>query len=75
MLDDHYNIKLVDFGFSQYKNIKKLKDRVGTTNYMAPEIFESRIYNGQKVDIFALGVIIFTLVHGIFPFEEASDED
>ena len=75
MLDDQYHIKLVDFGFSQYKNIKNLKDRVGTTNYMAPEIFEGQIYNGHKVDIFALGVIIFTLVHGIFPFEEASDED
>jgi serine/threonine protein kinase len=42
---------------------------------MAPEIFEGREYNGHQVDIFALGVIVFTLVHGIFPFEEASDED
>jgi serine/threonine protein kinase len=75
MIDDHYKVKLVDFGFSQYRNIKTLKDRVGTPNYMAPEILEGREYNGQKADVFALGVIIFTLVQGIFPFEEASDED
>ena len=42
---------------------------------MAPEILEGREYNGQKADVFALGVIIFTILLGIFPFESASDED
>ena len=62
MLDDHYNLKLVDFGFSQYRNTGKLHDRIGTPNYMAPEILERREYNGHSADIFAVGVIIFTLV-------------
>lgn len=75
MLDDQYNVKLVDFGFSQYRNINKLKDRVGTPNYMAPEILEGREYNGFKTDIFSLGILMFTIVQGIFPFETASDED
>jgi serine/threonine protein kinase len=61
MLDEHYNVKLVDFGFSQYRNIKKLKDRVGTPTYMAPEILEGREYNGFKADVFALGVLMFTV--------------
>lgn len=35
---------------------------------MAPEIKEGKIYDGQKVDMFSVGVILFIIVHGIFPF-------
>ena len=35
---------------------------------MAPEIREGKVYNGKKVDTFALGVIIFIIVQGNFPF-------
>lgn len=38
---------------------------------MAPEIKEGKEYNGQKVDIFSAGVILFILIKGIFPFKEA----
>lgn len=39
---------------------------------MAPEIKNGEIYNGNLVDIFSAGVVIFCLVTGIFPFKEAS---
>jgi len=42
---------------------------------MAPEIKEYKIYNGEKADIFSLGVIIFIIVHGLFPFKEAKQDD
>lgn len=35
---------------------------------MAPEIRESKVYDGKKADIFSLGVILFIIVVGIFPF-------
>ena len=42
---------------------------------MAPEIREEKVYDGRQVDIFALGVILFVLVLGIFPFTEAKKEE
>lgn len=38
---------------------------------MAPEIKEGKFYNGLKSDTFSLGVILFILVKGIYPFKEA----
>ena len=42
---------------------------------MAPEIKAGYDYNGQQSDIFSLGVILFVIVVGIFPFQEASPTD
>ncbi len=42
---------------------------------MAPEIHLERPYNGDSADLFALGVIIFVLVIGRFPFFKATQED
>jgi serine/threonine protein kinase len=47
----------------------------GTPNYMAPEIFISNGYLGVYVDIFAMGVILFSLVFGRPPFRIASMQD
>ena len=42
---------------------------------MAPEIKEGKTYKGTQVDLFSLGVILFILVQGIFPFKEARKEE
>jgi len=42
---------------------------------MAPELIQKRTYNGKKVDMFAIGVILFFLVTGVFPFEAADRND
>lgn len=45
----------------------------GTPVYMAPEIIKRNIsYDGMKADIFSLGVVMFTIVFGCFPFTEAT---
>ena len=41
---------------------------------MAPEIRQKKIYDGKKSDIFSIGVIIFLIVQGNFPFN-LSDAD
>jgi serine/threonine protein kinase len=43
--------------------------------YMAPEIKEGKTYDGTQVDLFSVGVIIFIIVQGIFPFKEARKEE
>ena len=42
---------------------------------MAPEIRKGKIYNGKETDIFSMGVVLFTLVVGYFPFSTADMKD
>ena len=42
---------------------------------MAPEIHQRKIYDGKSADVFALGVILFTMVVGNLPFRKAKDDD
>lgn len=75
LVDEQLNLKVADFGFAAIQKIDKLKSYRGTMTYMAPEIKEGKIYDGAKVDIFSVGVILFILVQGIFPFKEARKDE
>ena len=75
LYDEQLNVKIIDFGFSEYKNVDELNDYVGTKTYMAPEIKQGQQYKGSEVDIFSIGVILFSIVHGTFPFNEATKKD
>ena len=66
LLDKNYNPKICDFGFAKESNIKNINP-IGTYEYVSLEVF--KFYSdGIKVDIFALGIILFNLVTGGFPF-------
>jgi len=75
LVDDNLNLKIADFGFACYKNIDALRSYRGTMTYMAPEIKEGKTYVGKQVDMFSIGVILFIIVQGIFPFKEARKEE
>merc|ERR1711953_129047 len=75
LVDDQLNLKIADFGFACYKSIDTLKSYRGTMTYMAPEIKEGKQYKGTEVDLFSIGVILFIIVQGIFPFKEARKEE
>ena len=66
LVDESFNPKICDFGFAEKIEGKdgsgKLTDFLGTLNYAAPEIFLHRPYDGIKVDIFSLGVVLLNLV-------------
>ena len=68
LIDKKLKIKIADFGFATSTNIETLGFYRGTPPYMAPEILEKKYYDGTKADIFSLGVLLFTLVVGRFPF-------
>lgn len=79
LLDENYGLKLADFGFSTPMAGKdgsgKLHTYKGTLGYMAPEIHMSQPYTGEKVDIFALGVLLFIMVGQHPPFRKALASD
>lgn len=70
LLDKQDKIKIIDFGFAAQVATKdtKLKAFCGTPSYMAPEIIRGEGYSGFAADVWALGVVIFTLLTGSFPF-------
>ena len=70
LMDEEKNIKLIDFGFSTcMPNDKKTKMFCGTPSYMAPEIVLKKEYCGPPADIWALGVLLFALLCGYFPYK------
>ena len=75
LVTDNLDLKIADFGFACYKGIDCLKSYRGTMTYMAPEIKEGKEYKGTEVDMFSIGVILFIIVQGIFPFKEARKEE
>ena len=71
LLDKDGRAKLTDFGFTRECMTKSLLETVcGTTVYMAPELTERKTYDGFKIDIWALGVILYTMMTGSMPFDE-----
>ena len=86
LLSNDYLVKIADFGCSVSMNANEngkngLCSIKGTENYMAPEIWENdllkekKIYNGEKIDIFSLGVVLFSMVFNGHPFNKAIARD
>ena len=70
LLDSDMNIKLADFGFSNYyMETSPLATWCGSPPYAAPELFEGKQYSGPKADIWSLGVVLYVLVSGTLPFD------
>lgn len=62
-----YTVKICDLGFCR-EDDQNVNTFCGTTSYMAPEIFKKQIYD-NKVDVWAVGVMLFRMLFGDFPFK------
>eukprot|EP00930_Biecheleria_cincta_P095298 TRINITY_DN87279_c0_g1_i1.p1 TRINITY_DN87279_c0_g1~~TRINITY_DN87279_c0_g1_i1.p1 ORF type:complete len:771 (+),score=157.91 TRINITY_DN87279_c0_g1_i1:64-2376(+) len=72
MTDRHCRIVLTDFGTACHATpTERLSSGVGTKIFWPPEFFD-RDY-GHKVDVWAMGVIMYGLVSGRFPFRDETD--
>ena len=66
---DKIHCKIIDFGFAIF--VEQMNDktlRAGTPNFIAPEILQGKKYS-YECDIFSLGVILYFLLSGKFPFD------
>ena len=64
-------VKVMDFGLARIKDearISRTSSTAGTTAYMAPEQFKGDEID-HRIDIWALGVVIFEMLTGKFPFK------
>lgn len=65
---DDADVKIADFGLARVVEGNSLTDRVGTSQYLAPEVIEGKSC-GKPVDMWAVGVILFVLLGGYSPFK------
>lgn len=70
-LSDKMEIKIGDFGLATKLEFDGERKRTicGTPNYIAPEVLDGKVGHSYEVDVWSLGVILYTLLVGKPPFE------
>lgn len=79
LLDKHKNVIISDFGFVNSYNRDKndlMKTSCGLPCYAAPELVLTQSpYEGKKVDIWLLGVILYAMLSGYLPFDDDPENE
>mgnify|MGYP003361625783 CR=1 FL=1 len=70
LISDAGDIKIIDFGLSNFYNVNsQLKTFCGSLYFAAPELLKAEPYIGPEVDIWAFGIVMFVLLCGKVPFD------
>jgi len=69
LLTTEQSLRLSDFGLSQKLNPMEggITSYGGSPLYMAPEVFSLQPHN-EQVDVWSLGICLYVMVSGTFPF-------
>ena len=72
LLDEsHKNIKIIDFGLSNYcKNKELLVSSCGSPCYASPEMLSGKPYRGVTTDLWSSGVVLYSMLVGSLPFDD-----
>ncbi|XP_076036808.1 uncharacterized protein LOC143022471 [Oratosquilla oratoria] len=75
LLSTNEDLKIGDFGLAvEFRKDRHLWEVCGTSGYIAPEVFTGR-YRGEPADVWSYGIILFRLLTGQKPWEDAQTED
>ncbi|XP_021010222.1 sperm motility kinase 3A-like [Mus caroli] len=75
MVEEVGKVKIIDFGLGTHvKSGQKLNLYCGTYPFSAPEVLLKRPYDGPKIDVWTLGVVLYFMVTGKIPFNAASKQ-
>jgi serine/threonine protein kinase len=69
LIGEDYKLKVADFDTAAMLSDVFVLGR-GTTNYRAPELKNKKCKKIKLADMFSLGIILFTLRHGVLPYAE-----
>lgn len=61
-------VKVIDFGLCETENADECRGWVGSAEYCAPEISSRYVYDGFQADVWSLGIVLFALLFGTFPY-------
>ncbi|KAF4670639.1 hypothetical protein FOL47_001901 [Perkinsus chesapeaki] len=76
LLERGDRIKIIDFGFStSVPEGQNVKIFCGTPSYMCPQLINGGEYNGFKADMWAIGVILYVMIFGGFPFRAHTQKE
>jgi len=66
--------KIIDFGFAvrQTEAGSHCEGIIGTAHYVAPEVVWHSSYDGRAVDMFAVGVMLYVMLYGRYPFQRGN---
>ncbi|NWR83816.1 PASK kinase, partial [Furnarius figulus] len=74
VIAEDFTIKLVDFGSAAYLEPGKLfYTFCGTIEYCSPEVLAGKPYHGPELEMWSLGITLYTLVLGENPFCELEE--
>lgn len=73
MVDESWNIKILDFGLANLIQSTSLTEIVGTPYYVAPEVLKGNY--SKECDMWSLGVIIFLMLCGHTPFNGSNPQE
>lgn len=69
-------LKLIDFGFAnKWSRGEYMRTSCGTLAYSAPELLLGEPYDGTKVDVWGLGLMLYILIYGGNPFMQINDNE
>ena len=76
LITDKNDIKIIDFGFGMFAPDDSLQNFFcGTPNYMPPEIVVKQSYKGDRADLWSLGILLYKMLVGEFPFKGETEKD
>jgi serine/threonine protein kinase len=74
MVDDNFNVKIIDFGMAALQpEGRLLSTPCGSPHYAAPEVVSNKPYDGTQADVWSCGVILYVMLTGTTPFNYHAD--